>query len=194
MKLAGVIDVVPVPNGVAVVADQYWRARQALKALNIKFDGGDNSSVSSQSMAKQYRAALDGNSWKTVKTEGQGFSVDELEGKFPGTYAQEYESQFLAHATMEPMNCTAHVTEDSCTVWGPLQGPELAKLTLAGMLKLPPEKVTIDNPQSLVVVAAILPTHGGEAQLREFAWRESDTSRATEPPLRLHLIFQILLI
>src|SRR5215813_7276071 len=94
MKLASVIDVVPVPNGVAVVADQYWRARQALKALNIKFDGGDNSSVSSQSMAKQYRVALDGNSWKTVKTEGQDFSVDALEGKFHGTYAQEYESQF----------------------------------------------------------------------------------------------------
>jgi Molybdopterin-binding domain of aldehyde dehydrogenase len=51
----------------------------------------------------------------------------------------------LAHATMEPMNCTAHVTDDSCTVWGPLQGPELAKLALSGMFKLPPEKVSINR-------------------------------------------------
>src|SRR5262245_7241147 len=144
-KFAGVIDVVPIPNGVAVVADQYWRARQALKSLNIKFDGGDNSSISSQSMEKHYRAALAGDSWKTVKTDGKAFGGDELAAKFPATYSQEYESQFLAHTTMEPMNCTAHVTEDSCIVWGPLQGPELAKLTLAGMLKLPPEKVSINR-------------------------------------------------
>src|SRR5215510_14064405 len=177
MKLPGVIDVVPIPNGVAVVANQYWRARQALKSLNIKFDGGENSGVSSESMAKQYRAAMDGNSWKTVKTEGQGFRVDELEGKFPGTYSQEYESQFLAHATMEPMNCTAHVTEDSCTVWGPMQGPELAKLTLAGMLKLPPEKVTINR--------TLLGGGFGRRLLVDFVVQSALVSKAVGKPVKV---------
>jgi isoquinoline 1-oxidoreductase subunit beta len=145
MNLPGVIDVVAIPNGIAVVANQYWQARQALKSLKVVFDGGINSGVSTETLERQYRAALDGNSWKTVKTEGDGLRSEDMSGKFPEIFAQEYESQFLAHATMEPMNCTAHLTDDSCTVWGPLQGPELAKLVLSGLLKLAPEKVTINR-------------------------------------------------
>jgi isoquinoline 1-oxidoreductase beta subunit len=145
MKLPGVIDVVPMPNGVAVVANQYWQARQALKSLNVSFDGGVSSGVSTENLARQYRAALDGNSWKTVRTEGDALHEAAMRTKFADVYSQEYESQFMAHATMEPMNCTAHVTDDTCIVWGPLQGPELAKLTLAGMFKLPPERVTINR-------------------------------------------------
>src|SRR5262245_4133089 len=177
MKLPGVIDVVPIPNGVGVVANQYWQARQALKSLNIKFDGGDNSGVSSESMAKQYRAAMDGNSWKTVKTEGSAFRADDLEGKFHGTYSQEYESQFLAHATMEPMNCTAHVTEDSCTVWGPLQGPELAKLTLAGVFKLAPEKVSINR--------TLLGGGFGRRLLVDFVVQSALVSKAVGKPVQV---------
>jgi len=145
MKLPGLIDVVPIPNGIAVVAKHYWQAGQALKSLKLSIDGGANSDVSSETLEKQYRAALDGDVWKTVRTEGQGLRGEEMTGKFAEVFSQEYESQFLAHATMEPMNCTASVTDDSCTIWGPLQGPELAKLTLSGMLKLPPEKVSINR-------------------------------------------------
>src|SRR5262245_8156822 len=132
-KLPGVIDVVPIPNGIAVVAQQYWQARQALRSLEVTFEVGANSAFSSESSAKQYRSAIDGNSWKTIKTEGDGLRAEDMSGKFAEVYSQEYESQFLAHATMEPMNCTAHVTDDACTIWGPLQGPELAKIVLSGM-------------------------------------------------------------
>jgi isoquinoline 1-oxidoreductase subunit beta len=144
-KMPGVVDVVPIPNGVAVVAQQYWQARQALRSLNVTFAGGANSAFSSESSGKQYRAAIDGNSWKTIKTEGDGLRAEDMSGRFTEIYSQDYESQFLAHATMEPMNCTAQVTDDACTIWGPLQGPELAKLVLSGMFKLPPEKVTINR-------------------------------------------------
>jgi len=145
MKFSGVIDVVPIPNGIAVVADQYWQARQALKSLKVNFAGGANSDVSSEMLEKQYRSALDGTVWKTVKTEGYAFRAEELTGKFPEVFSQEYQSQFLAHATMEPMNCTASVADDTCTIWGPLQGPELAKVVLSSMFKLPPEKVSINR-------------------------------------------------
>jgi isoquinoline 1-oxidoreductase beta subunit len=145
MNLPGVMDVVPIPNGIAVVANSYWQARQALKSLKVGFEGGANAGVSTDGLMKQYRAALDGNAWKTVKTDGDALGEKEIAGKFAEVVSQEYESQFMAHATMEPMNCTAHVTNDSCTIWGPLQGPELAKLTLAGMFKLPPEKVIVNR-------------------------------------------------
>ena len=145
MNLPGVIDVVPIPNGVAVVARQYWQAEQALKSLKVTYDDGPNGGFSDASLNAQYRAALDGTAWKTVKSEGDAASGEVMKSKFASVYSQEYESQFLAHATMEPMNCTAHVTEDGCAVWGPIQGNQLAQVALAAALKLPPEKVTVNR-------------------------------------------------
>jgi isoquinoline 1-oxidoreductase subunit beta len=176
-KLPGVIDVVPIPNGVAVVARQYWQARQALKSLNVTFAGGPNSEISSETLDKQYRAAIDGNSWKTVKTEGDGHRAEDMKGKFAEVYSQEYESQFLAHATMEPMNCTAHVTDDGCTIWGPLQGPELAKLAVSGMFKLPPEKVTINR--------TLLGGGFGRRLLVDFVVQAALVSKAVGKPVKV---------
>jgi isoquinoline 1-oxidoreductase subunit beta len=177
MNLPGVIDVVAIPNGIAVVANQYWQARQALKSLKVVFDGGTNSGVSTETLERQYRAALNGNSWKTVKTEGDGLRSEDMSGKFPEIFAQEYESQFLAHATMEPVNCTAHVTDDSCTVWGPLQGPELAKLVLSGLLKLTPEKVTINR--------TLLGGGFGRRLLVDFVVQAALVSKAVNRPAKI---------
>ncbi len=152
--LPGVIDIAPIPNGVAIIAEQYWQASQALKSLKVAFsdgsagsagDAGANAQVSTGSLNAQYRAALDGDSWKTVKTEGKAVSGEAMASQFADVFSQEYESQFLAHATMEPMNCTAHTTDDGCTVWGPIQGNQLAQIVLASVLKLPPEKITINR-------------------------------------------------
>jgi isoquinoline 1-oxidoreductase beta subunit len=177
MELPGIIDVVPIPNGVAVVARRYWQARQALRSLNATFAGGANSEISTESLTKQYRGALEGNSWKTVKTEGEGLADADMSGRFAEIYEQEYESQFMAHATMEPMNCTAHVTDESCTVWGPLQGPELAKLTLAGMFKLPPEKVTINR--------TLLGGGFGRRLLVDFVVQAAVVSKAVAKPVKV---------
>ena len=177
LNLSGVIDVVPIPNGLAVVANQYWQARNALKSLKVNFDGSINSEISSETLEKQYRAALDGSSWKTVKTEGNSLRAEDMDGKFTGVYSQEYESQFLAHATMEPMNCTAHVTADSCTVWGPLQGPELAKVVLSSMLKLPPEKVSINR--------TLLGGGFGRRLLVDFVVQAALISKAVNRPVKV---------
>ena len=197
-KLPGVIDVVPIPNGIAVVANQYWQARQALRSLSVAFAGGANSDISSESLDKQYRAALHGNSWKTVKSEGDALREEDLHAKFSEVCSREYESQFMAHATMEPMNCTAHVTDESCTVWGPLQGPEVAKITLAGMLKLPPDKVTINRTLlgggfgrrllvDFVVQAAVISKAVGKAV--KVVWsREEDMQHDAYRPATLNRI------
>src|SRR5262245_35643725 len=177
MNLPGVIDVAPIPNGVAVVAQQYWQARQALKSLKVTFADGPNARLSTESLNAQYRAALDGGVWKTVKTEGRAVSGEEMAGKFAAVVSQEYESQFLAHATMEPMNCTAHVSEDGCAVWGPLQGNELTKLTLAGLLKLPPEKITINR--------TLLGGGFGRRLLTDFVAQAALISRAVGKPVKV---------
>jgi isoquinoline 1-oxidoreductase beta subunit len=78
---------------------------------------------------------------------------------------------------MEPMNCTASVTNDSCTIWGPLQGPELAKLTLSGMLKLAPEKVSINR--------TLLGGGFGRRLLVDFVVQAALVSKAVGKPVKV---------
>jgi isoquinoline 1-oxidoreductase subunit beta len=177
MNLPGVIDVVPIPNGVAVVARQYWQAQQALKVLKVTFDNGPNAGLNDASLNAQYRVALDGKAWKTVKTEGEAVTGAAMRGKFSDVYSQEYESQFLAHATMEPMNCTASVTNEGCTIWGPLQGPQLAQVTLASVLNLPPEKITINR--------TLLGGGFGRRLLVDFVLQAALVSRAIGKPVKV---------
>jgi isoquinoline 1-oxidoreductase beta subunit len=177
MNLPGVIDVVPIPNGVAVVASQYWHAQRALKMLKVTFDDGPSTSVNDANLNARYRAALDGNAWKTVKMEGEAIAAEVMRPRFASVYSQEYESQFLAHATMEPMNCTAHVTNEGCTIWGPLQGNQLAQVTLASVLNLPPEKVTINR--------TLLGGGFGRRLLVDFVLQAALVSRAIGKPVKV---------
>ena len=103
----GVEAVVPILNGVAVVADSTWHAKQGLEALKPQFEGGDSTGLDSAKVNAKLRAALDGMGKAEVTAE----KVLDV----------EYEMPYLYHATMEPMNCTAHVTSDSCEVWVPTQ-------------------------------------------------------------------------
>jgi isoquinoline 1-oxidoreductase beta subunit len=138
VSMPGVVDVVELPDGIAVVADTYWRARKALDAAPIEWDPGPNAALNSAGLMTQYRSALEGKEWIRVK----------LTGELPATgtiVTADYESQFMAHATMEPMNCTARTTDDRCDIWGPIQGQKLVQLEVADALKLPPEKVFVNR-------------------------------------------------
>ena len=103
----GVEAVVPIPNGVAVVADSTWHAKQGLEALKPQFDGGESVGLDSTKVTARLRAALD----EMGKAEVTAEKVLDV----------EYEMPYLHHAAMEPMNCTAYVTTDSCEVWVPHQ-------------------------------------------------------------------------
>jgi isoquinoline 1-oxidoreductase beta subunit len=138
ISMPGVVDVVELPDGIAVVADTYWRARKALDATPIEFDPGPNATLDTAALMSQYKSALEGDQWTRVKLTGQPPSGGEK-------VTADYESQFMAHATMEPMNCTAHTTDDRCEVWGPIQGQQLVQYEVAGALKLPPEKVFVNR-------------------------------------------------
>ena len=138
VSMPGVVDVVELPDGIGVVADTYWRARKALAATPIEWDPGPNAVLDSAALMSQYKNALEGSDWIRVK----------LAGEPPATGTRvtaDYESQFMAHATMEPMNCTARTADDRCEIWGPIQGQKLVQLEVAGALKLPPEKVSVNR-------------------------------------------------
>jgi len=136
----GIKTVVAVPGGVAVVADRFWRAKEALAALPIEWDYGSGAGTDSEQFRKDYRAALDGaaataiDRGDTDKALAAGKPVEAL-----------YEVPHLAHAPMEPLNCTAEVRPDRVDVWLGTQNPEAALRLAAKTSGLPPEKVFVHN-------------------------------------------------
>jgi isoquinoline 1-oxidoreductase beta subunit len=139
-SLPGVRQVVQLDDFVAVVGDHMWAAKQGLAALNITWNEGSNASISSADVWKQIRAASEheGAVAKNVGDAAKGLAEGEL-------HEAIYEMPFLAHATMEPMNCTAHVTPTSCEVWVGIQVVSRAQSVAAKVTGLPLEKVTVHN-------------------------------------------------
>jgi isoquinoline 1-oxidoreductase beta subunit len=113
----GVRDVVQISRGVAVVADGYWPAKTGRDALEVTWNEGATASVSSASIDRLFaqRAARAG-----APARRDGTADGALAGA-ARRYQAVYETPFLAHATMEPMNCTAHVRPDGVDVWAPTQ-------------------------------------------------------------------------
>jgi isoquinoline 1-oxidoreductase beta subunit len=139
-QIPGVRQVLVFDNFVAVVGDHMWAAKQGLAALAITWDEGPNARVSSADVWKQIRATSEKSG---VVAKAAGDAAKALsEGE---RLDAAYEMPFLAHATMEPMNCTAHVRADSCEVWVGIQVQTRAQAIAAKVTGLPPEKVTVHN-------------------------------------------------
>ncbi len=141
MAMRGVKGVVKVDSHtVAVVADTWWRAKVALDALPIVWDEGPNAKVSSQSIDKVLRDGLEaeGDYWQ--RKEGDALNTIKTSSKRVDAV---YSSPFLAHATMEPMNCTARVTADKAEAWVPTQNGEASHASLAQATGLPLDKCEI---------------------------------------------------
>ena len=136
----GVRQVLVFDDFVAVIGDHMWAAKQGLAALKITWNEGSNAAVSSADVWKQIRAASEreGAVAKTAGDVAKGLTEGEL-------HEAVYEMPFLAHATMEPMNCTAHVTPTSCEVWVGSQVLSRAQAAAAKVTGLPLEKVTAHN-------------------------------------------------
>jgi isoquinoline 1-oxidoreductase beta subunit len=139
-QIPGVRQVLVFDNFVAVVADHMWAAKQGLAALAITWDEGPNAQVTSDAVWKQARAASE-KSGVVAKTAGDAAKAL-TEGE---RLDAAYEMPFLAHAPMEPMNCTAHVRADSCEVWVGTQVQTRAQAIAAKVTGLPPEKVIVHN-------------------------------------------------
>ena len=138
----GVLKVVNLDNAVAVVADKYWRARTALDALKVSFDGGPNAGVNSQTIAEAYAEALASNDGDTDVSKGDAKAAlsDAAE-----VIESAYDVPFLAHSTMEPMNCTAMVKDGKCEIWTGSQNPLGARAQAAEAIGMAPEDVTVHN-------------------------------------------------
>ena len=138
-----VIDPVPqgafTAGGVAVLADNSWAAIQGRKALQITWDEGPAASESSASLHQQFldNAAKPG---KVMRNEGDADATLSAATK---KIEAIYELPFAPHATMEPMNATVYIRPDGAEAWVPTQAPQWAQEVIAGVAKLPLEKVVV---------------------------------------------------
>ncbi|MEC3947425.1 xanthine dehydrogenase family protein molybdopterin-binding subunit [Sphingobium sp. HWE2-09] len=153
LAVPGVRKVVPVGNAVGVVADRYWQAQKGALALDLSAQPGPR--IDSATLRQRIVAGLDrSDGWLPfpIAFDGQkpdmGASADTIDNMLAAASVKveaTYEVPYLAHATMEPLCCTALVQGDSCEIWGPLQcadvvAPELAKIT-----GLPAEAIMVNR-------------------------------------------------
>jgi len=137
----GVRQIVQLDDAVAVVADHMWAAKQGSAALEIRWEDGPNAKVSTADVVEGLAKASE-TAGVTARQDGDPASA--LAGAAKKVEAV-YESPFLAHATMEPMNCTVHVRRDGCEVWTGSQVLSRARAAAAKVTGLPLEKVVVHN-------------------------------------------------
>lgn len=191
--MPGVIDVVQIDDGVAVVANSYWRAKKAREVLNVKWDEGAGAKLNNAAMMAGIRGAE--NTAKIISIKKTGDSAVAMKGAAKTLRAQ-YESQLLAHATLEPQNFTADFRDGKCLVIGPTQFQQGAQGAVAKALGLNPEDVTVQTTfigggfgrrldvDFIVQTAQISKAVGKPVKL---LWsREDDTTHDFYRPMALH--------
>lgn len=141
MAVKGVRQVVKTDNSVAVIADHMGAARKGLAALQIKWNGGKNSAVSSEQMLDAMKKASM-QPGQQARKEGDAEAALKKAAK---KVEAIYQVPFLAHACMEPVNCTVHVRKDSCELWLGSQVPARAKSVAAQITGLSEDQVQVHN-------------------------------------------------
>ena len=142
-SMPGVKQVVSLPNAVAVVADSYWRAKTALSALAVVWEEGANTKLDSAGITEQFKRDMMAGKPGTYRNEGD--AVAEL-GRAAKVIEAEYQVPFLAHATMEPINCTARVANGGCEVWTSNQAPSLVQWIAGKTAGIETDKVIVHTP------------------------------------------------
>ena len=135
----GVTDVVQVPSGVAVIANHYWAAKQGRDALKIDWDLGPNAALDSDALRSEFSrlAATPG------AVAAQAGDAAAAMAKAAKVVEAEYAVPYLAHAAMEPLNCTVKISGDACEVWTGTQFQTMDQQVAAQITGLKPEQVSI---------------------------------------------------
>jgi len=127
-------------TAIAVVADTWWRAKAALDALPIVWDEGPNASQSSATIAAHLLEGLTASATNGDRKNGDALkAIEEAAKKVEAVYS----TPFLAHATMEPMNCTARISPDKAEVWVPTQNAEASLAALSEVSGVPINKCEV---------------------------------------------------
>ena len=140
-NVKGVRQIVRLDDAVAVVADHMWAAKQGLAALKIEWDDGPHAKLTTEDIVRDLEVAMR-NPGAVAQNIGDS---DKAMASATTKVDATYEVPFLAHATMEPMNCTVHVRKDACEVWVGTQALARAQAAAAKVTGMPLDKVVVHN-------------------------------------------------
>jgi isoquinoline 1-oxidoreductase beta subunit len=190
----GVRNVVQIPSGVAVVADHFWAARLGRDALTIDWDLGPNAGLDSGALREQFR--------KLAGTEGaiaaKAGDAQAALGKATKTIEAEYAVPYLAHAPMEPLNCTVKIGPDKCEIWTGTQFQTMEQGVTARITGLKPEQIEVHttflgggfgrraNPAADFVSEAVHVAKAANAPVKTVWTREDDVRGGYYRPAFLH--------
>lgn len=185
MDLPGVLAVVNLGNAVAVVADSYWQAQQAINQLPVQYEGGDTA-INDASIRQNCQALLDqaGSLGRELGEPSPVAVVHQV--------TTDYEAAFQAHATMEPMNCTVRFIGDKCEIWAPTQHPQAAQdqvrdklLSVVDKLWDKAGNVLGQEQDSVIVHTTLLGGGFGRRLEQDFVLQAVEIARQTGLPIKL---------
>ncbi|MBA2351878.1 MAG: molybdopterin-dependent oxidoreductase [Betaproteobacteria bacterium] len=185
--IKGVVEVVQIPEGVAVLATNFWAAKQGRDALSVQWDEGAANKLGSDEILAQYKALAK----EPAVVANQVGDANAGSTSAAKTLEAAFEFPYLAHAAMEPMNCVVKLGQDGCEVWNGEQFQTVDQGNIAAAVGMKPEQVRINmlyaggsfgrraNPQSDYVMEAahIAKAIDGKAPVK-LQWTREDDMRA----------------
>lgn len=197
--VAGVVDVVQIPRGVAVVAQDMYAAKKGREALSVTWDETAAEKRGTVQIMKEYHALAGAAEAVTVAKTGD---ADAALAHAVHTVEGEFEFPYLAHAPMEPLTAVCQLGPDTCEIWAGCQFQTIDQMNAAAQVGLKPEQVTIHtlaaggtfgrraNPESDYIseVTSIAKATGGKYPVRLIWTREDDITGGRYRPLNFHRI------
>ncbi|HZR07103.1 MAG TPA: xanthine dehydrogenase family protein molybdopterin-binding subunit, partial [Myxococcales bacterium] len=196
LAVKGVEKVVEVPSGVAVIADGFWSAKTGRDALEVDWDPGPGATLDTAELLESYRAQ--------ARTKGpvaaEKGDTDAALSKAAKKLVAEYDVPYLAHATMEPMNCAVKLGGGACEIWTGTQFQTMDQMSAAKIAGVPVEKVSIHTqflgggfgrratPSSDFVSEAVHVAKAAGVPVKTVWTREDDMRGGYYRPLFLHRI------
>ena len=160
-------------SGVAVVADSTWAAMQARKRLKVEWNEPAVIRESTDTL-RQHMIELVAKPGSVIRNDGDFYAAHKSAAK---TIEADYEVPFLAHAPMEPVNCTAHAREGECELWAPTQIPDAAAASVAQALAIPKERVKVH--------VTLIGGGFGRRLIQDYAVEAALISRAAKAPAKV---------
>jgi isoquinoline 1-oxidoreductase beta subunit len=194
LAVRGVVKVKRISTGVAVIARDFWSARNGLRALQVAWDDGPNAGLSTEALRRQYRRLAER---PGLVVEDAGDCARAL-ASCTKTLSALYEVPYLAHAPMEPLNAVAHVKPDGCDVWAGTQYQTMDQKVAAAITGLAPSQVRIHttllgggfgrraNPTSDFVAEAVEVARGERVPVKTVWTREDDIRCGYFRPMFVH--------
>jgi isoquinoline 1-oxidoreductase subunit beta len=168
----GVLEAITLPDGLAIVGKTYWQARRAFDKAGLRWSEDGTHLSDNRGLPSIYAERMASGPFFTHQTKGEppaAATTRSLEAT--------YELPFQAHATMEPMNCTASVSTDHCELWAPTQGMEMCQTAVAQLTGLPLERITVHR--------TFLGGGFGRRLLADFVLQAVRVSAAVRKPVKL---------